>query len=98
MTSGGHVVEKEMAITHHDFMRLLPKAFDGGEIKVDGRAIRVVAGAGELRIDLSEESVRRIANLEIPLTLVRLTFSGYEEAETEAMLARFWRTFQKGGG
>lgn len=98
MAQDEYVVEKEMAITHRDFLRLLPKAFADGEIRVDGREIRVGADGSELRIDLSEESVRRIANLEIPLTLVRLTFSGYGAAEIEAMLARFWRTFQKGGG
>lgn len=93
-----HVVEKEMAVTHRDFLRLLPRAFEGCDIRVDGREIHVVAGRRELRIDLSEESVRQIANLKIPLTRVRLTFSGYGEDERAAALQRFWRAFQKGGG
>lgn len=92
------VVEKEMAVTHRDFLRLLPRAFGDSDIRVDGREISVVAGNRLLRIDLSEESVRQIANLKIPLTRVRLTFSGYGEDDVAAALEQFWRAFQKGGG
>lgn len=92
------VVEKEMAVTHRDFLRLLPKAVGDADIRVDGRAISVAEGSRLLRIDLSEESVRQIANLRIPLTRVRLSFSGYREDELAAALERFWRAFQKGGG
>lgn len=93
-----HVVEKEMAVTHRDFLRLLPKAVGDSDIQVDGGRIRVGSGRRLLRIDLSEESVRQIANLKIPLTRVKLTFSGYGEDDIAAALEQFWRAFQKGGG
>ncbi len=93
-----HVVEKEMGFSHAEFMRLLPKAVNGADIQAKGREIRVGDGSRLLRIDLSEESERRLGHIRIPVTHVRLTFTGYSEAEIEAALFRFERSFQKGGG
>ena len=98
MADDEHVVDKEMGYTHADFLRLLPKAVGEADILVDGRVIRVGDGERRLRIDLSEEAVRRLGNFRLPVTHVRLTFSGYTEAERNAALERFWRAYQKGGG
>ena len=98
MAQREHVVDKEMGYSHAEFLRLLPKAVEGSDIAVDGRVIRVRDGDRRLRIDLSEESVRRIGNFRLPVTHARLTFSGYSEDERDAALERFWRAFQKGGG
>jgi hypothetical protein len=91
-------VEKEMSISHNDFFRILPKALDGEDYRVDGN--RVVAGSGgrRLEITLSEETRRRIALLSLPVTHVRLDFIGYREDEAAATLAKFDRGFQRGGG
>ena len=97
MTRDAHIVDKEMGYTHAEFLRLLPKAV-GGDIRVEGHVIKVGAGDRRLRIELSEESVRRLGNFRLPVTHVRLTFEGYTDAERNAALARFWQTYQKGGG
>jgi hypothetical protein len=91
-------VEKEMSISHNDFFRILPKALDGEDYRVDGN--RIVAGSGgrRLEITVSEESRRRIALLSLPVTHVRLDFIGYREDEAAAALAKFDRGFQRGGG
>jgi len=98
MADDEQIVDKEMGYTHADFLRLLPKAVGDADIRIDGRVIRIAAGERRLRIDLSEESVRRLGHFRLPVTHVRLTFSGYSEAEREAALERFWRAYQKGGG
>lgn len=98
MTRREHVVDKEMGVTHKEFLRLLPRAVGGADTRVDGCEIRVRDGGRTLRIELSEESVRRLGNFRLPVTHVRLTFAGYSEAERTAALDRFWRIYQKGGG
>lgn len=98
MAQREHVVNKEMGTTHKEFLRLLPKAVGDADIHADGRVIRVSQGGRLLRIDLSEESVRRLGNFRLPVTHVRLTFTGYGDAERDAALERFWQAYQKGGG
>ncbi len=92
------VVEKEMAITHADFLRTLPRALDGREHTVDGNRMVVEDGPRRLEITLSETTERRIALLALPVTRVRLEFSGYTGAEVAAAVALFDRAFRRGGG
>ena len=54
------VVDKEMAITHADFLRILPRALDGREHTVDGNRIVVADGPRRLEVTLSETTERRI--------------------------------------
>ncbi len=72
--AGTIVVEKEMAITHADFLRTLPRALDGRGHTVDGNRIVVEDGRRRLEITLSETTGRRIAQLTLPATRVRLEF------------------------
>ena len=93
------VFDKEMGITHRDFLRLLPGALDGLPHRVEGRRITADAGGGRrIEITFSEETRRRIAGLTMPVTHVRLTFSGFSEDTTAATLARFERAYHRGGG
>ncbi len=96
--AGTIVVEKEMAVTHADFLRLLPRALDGREHTVDGNRIVVEDDPRRLEITLSETTERRIALLTLPVTRVRLEYCGYTEAEAAAAVALFDRAFQRGGG
>jgi len=98
MTREEHVVRKEMGYTHKEFMRLLPKAVGGAEMRINGNEIEVGDGERVLRIELGAEGERRIASFRLPMTPVSLIFSGYDEAGIEAALDRFWRAYQKGGG
>ncbi len=98
MTQGAHVVRKEMGYTHKEFMRLLPKAVGGADMRITGNEIEVREGDRSLRIEIGEEGERRIASFRLPMTPVSLAFTGYNEAEIEAALDRFWRAYQKGGG
>ena len=92
------VVDKEMALTHADFFRTLPKALGTGDYKKIGAKVTRIDGDKRLEITLGPERTRQIARLSVPVTDVRLEFSGYTEAEAEAALKLFDKMFQKGGG
>ena len=96
--AGTIVVEKEMAITHADFLRTLPRALDGREHTVDGHRMVVEDGPRRLEITLSETTERRIALLTLPVTRVKLEYRGYTEDEAARALALFDRAFRRGGG
>ncbi len=87
-----------MGITHRDFLRLVARFFAGADYSVDSGHIVQEADGRRLEISLSPEATRRIALIEMPVTQVRLAFIGYPEEEAAAALARFDRTFQRGGG
>ena len=95
---GTITVQKKKSVNHGDFFRILPKALDGADYRIDGS--RIVAGCGDRRLEitLSAQSERRIALLTLPVTHVRLDFIGYGGEEAAAALARFDRGFQRGGG
>ncbi|MFQ5763841.1 MAG: MoaD/ThiS family protein [Rhodospirillales bacterium] len=97
--SGGRtVIEKEMALTHADFFRTLPRALGTAKFRKSATGAVLADGKKRLAILLGPEGKRRIAGLTIPATRVTLTFEGYAETEADAALRRFDRSFQKGGG
>ncbi len=92
------VVDKEMAVTHRDFFRILPQALGTKAFRKTGAKVTLSDGEKRLEIALGAEGERRIANLAVPATRVTLTFSGYSDAGAADALKRFERMFQKGGG
>lgn len=93
-----HTIHKEMGYTRGDFMRLLPKAVGGADMRVLDNEVHVRDGNRLLRIELGAESERRIGFFRVPKLPVDLHFSGYDKAGIAAALDRFARAFQKGGG
>ncbi len=87
-----------MALTHGDFFRIIPRALGTGDFRKTGAKVTHLDGERRLEITLGPERTRRIAQIAIPVTDVRLEFSGYTDAEAEAALKLFDRMFQKGGG
>ena len=96
MASEPVVFEKEMAITHRDFLRLLRRALGGRELAVRDGAVTLDEGGRRLEIALAPESERRIGALALPVTAVRFRYTGY--ADPARHLARLERSFQRGGG
>ena len=90
------VFEKEMGITHRDFVRLLPRAVGRDDFELAGGTISLVDGAKSLEITLSAESERHIASVTLPVTNVRFAFTGYDDAAAE--MAHIDFHFQRGGG
>ena len=88
--------KKEMAITHRDFARLLARALGHNNFKPVKGKISVADGERRIDITLSEESVRRIAQVALPITFVCFALTGYDDAAAE--MARIDLHFQRGGG
>jgi hypothetical protein len=92
-------IKKQMGITHHEFVRLLPQAVGSHHFHVHGNKVDVENELGHhIHIELGDEDVRQIALMRIPTTPVTLTFVGYDEDERTAFMQRFDRAYQRGGG
>ncbi len=89
---------REMSISHEDFFRLLPRAL--GDMPFSRRGSRIEARSGKRRvcIEAGPESRRRLGSLELPVTRVRISLSGFLPAEQAAFLARFDLAYRRGGG
>jgi hypothetical protein len=92
-------IKKQMGITHHEFVRLLPQAVGSHHFHVHGNKVDVENDHGHhIHIELGEEEVRQIALMRIPTTPVTLTFVGYDEDARTAFMQRFDRAYHRGGG
>ncbi|MBO6520249.1 MAG: hypothetical protein JJ900_05080 [Rhodospirillales bacterium] len=99
MTSAPFIVTKQMGITHHEFVRLLPRAVRSHHFWVHDAHVRVEEGHGKhIDIELGPEEMRQIALMRIAATEVTLSFHGYSEAERKAFLEQFDRAYHRGGG
>ena len=98
VTEGCVTVTKEMAVTHADFFRTLSSVFPNRDYNVQGTIICRQWNGGTLEIKLGPESIRQIALLKLPQTLVTLTFTGYSEAQFIELIEQFDRGFQRAGG
>lgn len=98
MTESTHTVYKEMGYTRTEFLRLLPKALDGQGIQTEPDKFEIVDGTRRMTVEIGLESERRLGNFRLPTLPITLNFSNYRETEIVAALARFWQTYQKGGG
>ncbi len=98
MTPVPVTIVKDMAITVSGFFRLLPRALDGQDYRVEGRTVLVGEGDRSVTITIEEAGPRRIALVMIERCIVTLVFTDYDDATREAFLVTFDRAFQRGGG
>lgn len=97
-TGPGHCVRKDMAISHADFMRILPAALDGTHFTRAGDLIQVEDQRGRVEIRLLPETVRTLSSLQIPRTEIELRFFDYGEHAIKAFMSRFDLHYRRGGG
>ena len=91
-------IDKEMGISHAEFFRILPAALPGFHLTLKDGIVDANDGERRVEISLAPEGRRRIALLELPVTRVRLVLRGYGNEEAGAVVTRFDRAFQRGGG
>lgn len=96
-------VVKEMGLGAADFLRLLPRALAGMGCGIEGGGIdgtRVETALKGRRLAIAAEplAARRIAALVVERCRVTLAFHGWRAEDRLAFLARFDRTYHKGGG
>lgn len=87
----------EMGCVPAEFHRLLPMVdlvvWDAGRAEFSH-----VEPARSWRLRLLGERQRRIALLRLPVVDVEFGFRGYAQAEIDAVMARFFTYFRRGGG
>ena len=87
-----------MSITHKDFFRLLPRAVNGAPVTCRNNQADIATKAGEVKITLAPERVRKLGLMEFPVTEVTIEFNGFSAPDRTTFLARFDLAYQKGGG
>ena len=98
MSSREKTIQREMAITHKEFFRLLPAAIKKLNYEITGNIIDIIDGTKTISIELENETRRKIASLSLPMTKLSIRFRGYSDQDTDAFLREFERAYQKGGG
>lgn len=94
------IINKEMGITHSEFLRLLPIALrhDNYHVDVDGITITIPEPERQLSIQLSPQEDRVIASIRLPVTNITLEFKGFTEQQQTSFLRQFDNTYRRGGG
>ena len=92
------IFEREMTITHRDFFRTLPKALKSYPYQQHENVINVTLEEGEIAITLSEEGVRQIASLSLPITNVTFQIKNVAENTKNEFFKQFDRAYHRGGG
>lgn len=92
------VFVKEMGVNRADFFRILPTALDTTDYQRSADGAVLENGGKRLEISLGPEGKRTIALLSLPVTMVTLSFSNYDEAEIATAMTRFDLYFRRGGG
>ena len=87
-----------MGTSHKDFFRTLPNAVTPYDYQIEGSFIYLANENKKIKISLSKEWQRKIANISIPVTEVRLDFSNFQEDEITVFMRKFDSYFRKGGG
>jgi phosphatidylinositol kinase/protein kinase (PI-3 family) len=90
--------EREMTISHSDFFRILPKALKSYLYQQHENLINVTLDEGEIVIILSEERLRKIASLSLPVTDVTFRVKNVAENTKNEFFKKFDRAYQRGGG
>ena len=92
------VYEREMGITHRDYLRTVPSAVEGRTFTIRDGRVTIVDGQNQIDIELGPERVRRIASIKLPVTDVTYRFRGHTQEEADAVMARFELYYRRGGG
>ena len=93
------VMRPDRGMTHADFRRIFPRLLGDAETVEGDLNCTVLWHDGRcLKVQVSDEKTRAIATLRMPYLDICFEFSGFDDSERDAFLARFERAFQKGGG
>ena len=86
----------EMALTRHEFLRLLPVAVDHAGYQIMANTISHIGG--EWRITLETKPELRIALLVMPVLGVTLEITNATPEKTNRFIERFLLGYQRAGG
>lgn len=89
---------REMAVTHADFYRILPRALQGYTYTVANNEVVANVADGQVVIRLGEERVRRIALVAIPYCEVHFDYQNLEDTDYLIFREQFELYYRRGGG
>ncbi len=87
-----------MGIDHAELFRRLPAAVGFRDYRVVEDAIILQEDHRSIEIRYSDEEIRRLGAMRLPITRLEFRFAGYSEDEINAFMSRFDLYFRRGGG
>ncbi len=87
-----------MGIDHAELFRRLPAAVGFRDYRVVEKRIILEESHRSIHILYSDEKIRRLGAMRVPITRLEFRFAGYGEDEIEAFMSRFDLYFRRGGG
>ncbi len=89
---------REMAVTHADFYRILPRALQGYEYTAANDEVVAKVANGQVVIQLGAEQVRRIALMAVPYCEVSFDYRDLDDPDYLTFREQFELYFRRGGG
>ena len=94
-------LERDMAVTHVEFYRLITKTISNSELlnfdKINS-SVSFPFANGEITISLEKQKIRKIASMKIDHTPMNFKFMNLSKDEMKTYIQKIDITFQKGGG
>jgi hypothetical protein len=88
----------EMSISRPDFLRRLPAAVGQEAVQEENGGFSGQEGSRRWTIRLVPLPDRQLAQVVLPCHRVEIGLEGYDAPEADGFMARFHRSFQRGGG
>jgi len=98
MTESPFSYSREMAVTHKDFFRILPRAMGDHSYTIDGLTVHAAIDEGSVTIKIGAQQVRRIALMAIDYCEVEYKFDDLTQEQVERFKNRFELYYRRGGG
>ncbi|MGR9108698.1 MAG: hypothetical protein ACU843_17405 [Gammaproteobacteria bacterium] len=96
--SENNLICREMGLGHEEFFRILPLAIEKRPWSIDHDRISIADPRGTVEIKIYPETARKIGALRLPVTVLEISFQGFECAEITKFMQRFDLGFRRGGG
>ncbi len=87
-----------MGISHAEFFRILPPVVAAYPHRIEDRRVRIDNGARHIEMILGPQIGRPLGVMRLPGFELTFEFSGYDQSEVDAFMARFDTVFHRGGG
>lgn len=92
------VYSSEMAVTHKDFFRILPRAMGETDYTINGNQVSGKLHEGSVDIVIGEQQERKIALMRVPYCHITFTYRNLSEESITDFRNRFELYFRRGGG
>lgn len=89
---------RDMALTRHDFFRILPRAVGDNPYTTHADGASITVGRGSVDVTLGPQQIRKIALMEVHWCRVEFTARGLGKDEFAEFSEYFHRRYQRGGG